>query len=147
MPRPLPLDLFAEITTAGGTTYRWDANQAPGSRPQNLSFRNKIGEGFSDATLQLARRVDLDYPDLNLGDTVTIRGADGSTVYEGYVVAFPRSLADTHSIGVTLTGWMAHAKDRMLQEIYVDREVGGWGDMPLERKAALLGAGFSIGDL
>jgi hypothetical protein len=133
----LPLDLFIEVTTAEGTRYRWDANQAPGSRPLNLSFRSKIGEGFSDASLQLARRIDLDYPDLNLGDAVTIRGADGGTVYEGYVAAMPRELSDRHVIGVTLTGWMAHAKDRQFQEIYVDRDIGQWGDMPLERKAGL----------
>jgi hypothetical protein len=67
MPRPLPLDLFVEVTTPDGTRYKWNANEAPGSRPINLSFRSKIGEGFSDASLQLPRRIDLDYPDLNLG--------------------------------------------------------------------------------
>jgi hypothetical protein len=142
----LPLDLYIEVTTADGTRYRWDANQAPGSRPLNLSFRSKIGEGFSDASLQLARRIDLDYPDLNLGDAVTIRGADGGIVYEGYVAAMPRDLSDTHVIGVTLTGWMSHAKDRQFQEIYVDRDIGQWGDMPIERKAVLLVGSDSIGD-
>jgi hypothetical protein len=147
MPRPLPLDLFAEVTTADGTRYKWDANQAPGSRPVNLSFRSKIGEGFSDASLQLPRRIDLDYPDLNLGDTVTIVGADGGIVYEGYVAAMPRELSDRHVIGVTLTGWMAHAKDRMFQEIYVDRDIGQWGEVAIERRAAWMAANISVGDL
>jgi hypothetical protein len=40
----------------------------------------------------------------------------------------PRELSDRHVIGVTLTGWMAHAKDRMFQEIYVDRDIGQWGE-------------------
>jgi hypothetical protein len=132
---PLPLDLYMEVTTAEGTHYRWDANQLAGSRPLNLSFRSKIGEGFSDASLQLARRIDLDYADLNLGDSVSITGADGGIVYEGYVAAMPRELADSHSIGVTLTGWMSHAKDRRFQEIYVDRDAGQWGAMPVERRA------------
>jgi hypothetical protein len=126
----LPLDLYAEVITADGTRYRWDANQAPGSRPQNLSFRTKIGEGFSDSGLQLARRIDQDYPDLNLVDSVVLTGADGSIAYEGRVAAMPRDLGDTHSIGVTLAGWMAHAKDRSFQEIYVDRDAGQWGEMP-----------------
>jgi hypothetical protein len=144
--RPLPLDLFVEVTASDGTKYRWDANQLPGSRPQNLSFRTKIGEGFSDASLQLARRIDLDYPDLNLVDSIAITGADGSIAYEGFVAAQPRSLSDTHSIGVTLAGWMASAKFRTFQEIYVDRDASQWGDMPIERKAANLGAGVSMGD-
>jgi hypothetical protein len=131
MPRPLPLDLYVEVTSADGTNYRWDANQPAGSRPTNLSFRTKTGEGFSDASLQLARRIDQDYPDLTLGDAVTIVAADGGIVYEGYVAAMPRELAGSHAISVTLTGWMSHAKDRRFQEIYVDRDVG-----PVGRHAA-----------
>lgn len=145
MARPLPLDLYAEVTTADGTNYRWDANQAPGSRPVNLSFRTKTGEGFSDASLQLPRLIDRDYPDLNLGDNVTIVDADGGIVYEGYVAAMPRELSDRHVIGVTLTGWMSHAKDRQFVEDYVNRNVGDWGDMPIEEKARLAGS-VSMGD-
>jgi hypothetical protein len=69
-------------------------------------------------------------------------------VYEGYVAAMPRELSDRHVIGVTLTGWMAHAKDRMFQEIYVDRDIGQWGEMPIERRAALGWRPiFQLGDL
>jgi hypothetical protein len=144
--RPLPLDLFVEVTASDGTKYRWDANQLPGSRPQNLSFRTKIGEGFSDASLQLARRIDLDYPDGNLVDSVAITGADGSIAYEGFVAAQPRDLSDTHSIGLTFAGWMASAKFRTFAEIYTDRDASQWGEAPIERKAANLGAGVSMGD-
>ena len=42
---PLPLDLSVEVTAAGGARYRWDSNQDPGSRPQGLGWRTKIGEG------------------------------------------------------------------------------------------------------
>jgi hypothetical protein len=147
----IPLDLYAEVTTANGTRYKWDANQAPGSRLQNLSFRTKIGEGFSDASGQLARRIDADYPDLNLVDTVTFTGADGSVAYEGRMSAMPRDLGDTHSISVVLAGWMAHAKDRKFTEIYVDRSPSSWEDMDLATRAALAGSwtldgfGVSIG--
>jgi hypothetical protein len=144
---PIPLDLYAEITTADNTRYRWDANQAPGSRPRNLSFRSKIGEGFSDASLQLARRIDLDYPDLNLGDTVTLSAADGTVVYEGRVEAMPRDLSDSHSIGVTLAGWMAHAKDRKFSEIYVDRDTSVWQSPPLNERARLITGGIDIASL
>jgi hypothetical protein len=139
----LPLDLFAEVTTASGTRYKWDANQPPGSRLQNLSFRTKIGEGFSDASGQLARRIDQDYPDLNLVDTVTFTGADGSVAYEGRVSSMPRDLGDRHSIGVTLAGWMAHAKDRKFTDIYVDRDQSQWTDMSTARRAARVLANFS----
>jgi len=140
---PIPLDLYAEVTTSSGARYRWDGNQAPGSRPQNLSFRTKIGEGFSDANLSLARRIDQDYPDLDLVQTVTLIGADGGVAYEGRVAAMPRELTDSHSIGVTLTGWMAHARDRKFTEIYVDRDIGAWGPQSRGRRAVNLGANYT----
>jgi hypothetical protein len=136
----LPLDLYAEITTADGSRYRWDANQAPGSRLRNFSFRTKIGEGFSDASGQLARRIDLDYPDLGLVNTITVVGADGSVAYEGRLEAQPRDLSDTHSIGVTLAGWMAHAKDRRFTEIYVDRRTSEWKPPSRGRSVVLITA-------
>jgi hypothetical protein len=135
---PLPLELFGEVTTADGTRYRWDANQPPGSRLRNLSFSTKIGEGFSSAQGQLARRIDLDYPDLNLVDTVTFRGADGSVAWEGRMSAMPHSLGDTHGISVTLTGWMAHTKDRKFSEVFVDRDLSGWGEPSAKRRRDLL---------
>jgi len=137
------LDLFIEVETAGGARYRWDANQAPGSRPTNLSWRTSLGNGFGDASLILARRIDFDYSDLNLVDTVTVVGADGSVAYEGRLQAQPLSLDEKHSIGVTLAGWMAHAKDKKFREIYVDRDLGAWGGMSAKRRADLLVANYS----
>jgi hypothetical protein len=140
----LPLDLFAEVTTHDGTRYRWDANQAPGSRLRNFSFRTKVGEGFADANGQLARRIDLDYPDLGLINTVTLTGADGSVAYEGRLAAMPRDLSDSHSIGVTLAGWMSHAKDRKFSEIYIDRQLNRWQPPSVQRQANTAGAGFPL---
>jgi hypothetical protein len=142
----VPLDLFAEIITASGARYKWDANQPSGSRPQNLSFRTKIGEGFSDASLQLARRIDQDYADLNLVDGLVLTGADGSIAYEGRNAAMPRDLSDTHSISVTFAGWMAHAKDRKFADVFTDRDTGQWGAPSAARKAAILAASTSLGD-
>lgn len=135
-----PLDLYLEVQTADGTRYKWDANQPAGSRLQNFSFGTKLGEGFSDGGGQLPRRIDLDYADLQLVQSVTAVGADGSVAYEGRLAAMPRELGDSHSIGVTLVGWMAHAKDRRFREVYVDRDLTGWGDQSATRRANLLAA-------
>lgn len=136
---PSPLDLTAEITDSNGTVYRWGASEtAAEDRLKNLSFSTKIGEGFSSAQGQLARRIDLDYPDLNLVDNVAFVGVDGSVAWEGRISALPRELSDAHSVGVTLTGWMSHAKDRKFTEVYVDRDLNAWGPPSLARKAAIL---------
>lgn len=142
----IPLELYGEVITASGSRYRWDANQSSQRRPRNLSFSTKIGEGFSSAQMSFARRIDLDYPDLNLVDSVRFLGADGSVAWEGRVSAMPRELGDSHSIGVTLTGWMAHAKDRKFQEIYVDRDLNAWGDITARQRAALLTANYGYLD-
>jgi len=140
---PLPLDLSVEVTAAGGARYRWDSNQDPGSRPQGLGWRTKIGEGFSDGQAQLSRRIDRDYPDLELVNNVAIIGADGSVAYEGRISAMPRELSTVHSIGVTLTGWMAHARDRKFTEVYVDRDISAWGPPSRGRRSVNLASNFS----
>lgn len=140
----VPLDLYAEVSTPDGTRYRWDANQPPGAVLRNFSFRTKVGEGFSDASGSLARRIDVEYPDLGLVNTVTVVGSDGSVAYEGRLSAQPRELSDQHSVGVTLTGWMAHAKDRKFTEVYVDRDLSGWKDPSLGRRAGLGAANYSL---
>jgi hypothetical protein len=145
MPRP-SLDLAVEITTANGTQHRWGPGRRAEEIPTGLSFRTKQAEGFADANVSLARRIDRDYIDLHLLDSVVIAGASGDIAYEGRVTALPRSMQDTHQIAVQMAGWMAHARDRKMTEVYVDRDLGGWGDMPLNRKAAHATASRSFGD-
>lgn len=136
------LEHFCTITTSDGATYNWDANQPPGSRLRNLSFSTKIGEGFSLATGTLARRIDQDYPDLQLGAEIVITGADGTVVFEGRLSAMPRELGQTHNISVTFVGHMAHAKDRKFTGIYVDRALSPWGGLSIKRRANLLTGGY-----
>jgi hypothetical protein len=139
----IPLDLSVHVRDAAGTTHRWGPDEVPGNRLRNVSFSTKIGEGFSSAQGQLARRIDLDYPDLGLVNTVSFIGADGSVAWEGRVSALPRELTDSHTVGVMLTGWMAHAKDRKFSEIFVDRDQQAWGEIPINRRSQLLAVNLS----
>jgi hypothetical protein len=132
-----PLDLYIEVDTIGGGRYRWDAQQAPGSRLQSFTFATKTGDGFSEASGQLSRRIDQDYPDLQLANGIRVVGTDGSVAYEGRVQALPRDLGDAHSISVTTAGWMANASDRPGSEIYVDRNLSSWGPPTVARNSAL----------
>jgi hypothetical protein len=140
------LEHYCEITTSDGATFRWDANQPPDSRLRNLTFSTKIGDGFSLATGTLARRIDLDYPDLQLGAEIVITGADGTIVFEGRLSAMPREVGQTHSINVTFVGHMAHAKDRKFSETYVDRDLSAWGGMSRGRKSAHLTGNYTPTD-
>jgi hypothetical protein len=60
------LELAVEVTGADGTQHRWGPGARAGDVPQGLSFRTKQGEGFADANVTLARRIDRDYVDLHL---------------------------------------------------------------------------------
>lgn len=140
-----PLDLSVEITDASGVRYRWDpGDKIAGNRPQGLSFNTKRGDGFAEASVTLARRIDQDYVDLNLFDDVAFIGAEGSIAYEGRVAAQPRSFSSTHSISVACAGWMTHARDRTFSEIYIDRDLSAWQAPSRTRQAALLAANYGI---
>lgn len=140
-----PLDLAVDVTDPSGVHYRWDSNDRyGGNRPQNLSFSTKRGDGFADASVTLARRIDRDYVDLHLFDDVAFVGADGSVAYEGRIAAMPRSVQEAHSIGVQCAGWMAHAKDKPFTEIYVDRDLSAWEQTSRARQATLLTNNFGI---
>jgi hypothetical protein len=138
----IPLDLYMEVEAASGARYRWDANQPAASRLRNVQITTKLGEGFSTLSGNLARRIDVDYPDLRLNQFITVVGADGHVVFEGRLVTMPREVADSHSISVTFVGHMAHAADRF-SETYVDRDLAAWGAIPLGRRVANLSANFS----
>jgi len=146
-----PLELAVEVVNATGVRTRWDPNSAiAGNRPQGLSFTTKRGEGFADASVTLARRIDRDYVDLNLFDDVTFFGADDATAYEGRIAAQPRSFGEGHSISVNVAGWMAHARDQPFTEVFVDRDLSAWQSPSRARILALLAAGngvhgFSVG--
>jgi hypothetical protein len=132
-----PVDLSIEVESVNGARYRWDQNQAPGSRLGAFSFRTKIGDGFSDASGQLPRRIDQDYPDLSLFNWIKATGVDGTIAYEGRVEAMPRDLSDSHSIGVTCAGGMVTAARNTFTEVYVDRDLSQWTAPGLVRRSAL----------
>lgn len=140
-----PLDLQAELVHPDGTTTRWDADSAAKDTPTGITLRTKRYTGFADAQFQLARRIDIDYPDLGLLDGINLIGYDGSVAYEGRIATMPRSLQGAPSIGIQAQGWMSHAKDEPFTEVYVDRDLSKWAGPSMNRTAALLNAGQIVG--
>jgi hypothetical protein len=122
-----PTALSVNLTDASGVVTRLGPEDTnPETIPTAISFRT-ARDGFGDASMTLARRIDRDYIDVNLLDEVQIVGADGTIAYEGRIGAAPRTFDGQHSVGLQFAGWIAHAKDRQFTEIYVDRELARWG--------------------
>lgn len=141
--------LSVNVTHADGTVTRWGGDEPNATHvPRSIQFATSVPGGFKDLTLELARRVDTDYPDLNLLDTVTVTGAGGQVAWEGRVTALPRQHSEDTSITVQAVGWAAHLRDDpSFTEIYVDRDLGRWGDMPYNERNRLLTANIDIGSL
>lgn len=138
-----PTALSVNVTDANGAVTRWGSEDLDAADiPTNISFRTGR-DGFGDASLTLARRIDRDYVDLNLLDDVTIVGADGTTAYEGRIGAAPRSFDGAHSISLQCAGWIAHTRDRQFTEIYVDRDLSQWHSASRARQVALIGGNFT----
>lgn len=141
-----PLDLHAELVYPDGTTVRWDRDSREAKdRPTGMSFRTQRYTGFADAQLTLNRRIDLDYPDLDLLDGINLVGHDGSSAYEGTIGSEPRSLEGTPQIGIQAQGWMAHAKDQQFVEPFVDRDPSKWVSPAARRVASLISSSFMLG--
>jgi hypothetical protein len=133
-----PLGLSVNVTRPDGTVTRWGANDPkPENRPRNLTWATRRMQGFADGGCNLARRLDRDYPDLNLYDSVEFVGDDGSTAYDGRIGGLPRTMDDRHTISLQLAGWIAHAADRPFSRVFIDRDLARWQEASLARKAAL----------
>jgi hypothetical protein len=131
-----PLGLHTEIETAAGDTYRWDGNaRNPADRPQAVTCGSKLGEGYSQSTVTLARKGALSYPDIDEFATIRHIGLDGQIAYEGRIAATPRS---GRKIEVQAVGWMSHARDTPIPALLiVDRDMNNWAGASRTRNIAL----------
>lgn len=127
-----PLELTATVIAPDGTEARWASHLPAANRPQGIQFSTASMHGFNTLNLTLPRRIDQEIIDVQLFDSLVLTGADGSTAWEGRVSSLPRQLDTGHSITVQAVGFMAHAKDRKLTEIYVDRDLSHWGPVSVQ---------------
>ena len=138
--------LSVRVTTATGESYRWAPDEWDYLNiPQSLSFSTAMPGGFDTLSVVLPRRIDRDYPDLNLLDNIEVLGAGNQVAWEGRVVQLPRSLDEVFSITVGAVGWSSHLMDDpSFREIYVDRELGNWKMLPTAAHSiALRGASLA----
>lgn len=141
--------LSISLTHADGRITRLGPDETDAANiPQDLSFSTSIPGGFKDASLGLLRRIDTDWPDLDLFDNVRIVGPGNRVAWEGRQAQFPRSHGDSFQITPGAVGWSSHLRDNpSFTQIYVDRALSTWGETPLGRKTDIAAASISQGDL
>src|SRR6185312_4244531 len=134
--------LTVAVITASGVSYRWGPDEwAVINIPQSISFSTAIPGGFDTCTMVLPRRIDQDYPDLNLLDTIQILGTGNKIVWEGRIQQLPRSHGDAFTITVGAVGWSSHLMDDpAFRQVYVDRDLSNWKPPSSARQIALRAA-------
>lgn len=139
------LELTVEVQCSSGRTYRWlpDAKDAA-QRPQIGDFQTQAGDGFATGSVALSRRIDRDYPDVALKNTVRFISQDGRVIYEGRVAAVGRSTSDGHKMVLELKGWMTYLRQRPFTEIYADRSAERWQPPSLNLRKAIAAAGYVL---
>jgi hypothetical protein len=140
---PLGLSVVA-IAADGSETIWWSGDRRAYNRPQQGTFRTRVGEGFSDGSFNLVRRIDRDWNDLSLYNTILVFGDDGRTAYEARVGGTPRSSQNGHSISVQTAGWMAHAADAKFRQVFVDAQPSSWNNAGLTGQSS---QNASFGDM
>lgn len=137
------LDCTVEITDPSGNRYRWGAGaRDPRDIPLSLRFSTRPGKGFDSCSLTLSRRLDAEYPDLQIEHEVRIIGADGKILWEGFTQSAPRERTmDGDSISLQALGWMDDAAGQEFVELLIDRDLSQWGDLSRGLHARLLQSG------
>lgn len=138
-----PSRLAVSITTADGQVTRFGPGETDAGRvAEGLSFSTAIPGGYRSLTLNLRRRADVDFPDIQLLSPVRVYGPGNRTVFEGRVSALPRQHGDGYGVQVQVEGWAAHLRDdESARGIYIDRDLGRWHPPGLTRRGNLLAAG------
>jgi hypothetical protein len=141
--------LSLSVTHSDGSITRWGPDETdPINLPDGLQFSTSIPGGFKDLSCNLLRRIDLDYSDQTLFDSVRAYGPGNRTAWEGRMAQFPRSHGQGFSITPGAVGHSAHLDDFPgFREIYVDRDPGSFQECPIERRLLFAAAGVSLGDI
>lgn len=111
--------------------------------PSDLTFDTSNPGGFGSASITLPRPPDLFADDGKLFSHVELYGPGGQTFYEGYVNGTPQ--VGDNAIQLNLSGWVsALDKYETFRQVFVDRDLGRWGDASGPRRQGLLGTFNSV---
>ena len=143
-----PLRLHIDAVTPSGRHYRWGDDEPNATNvPSGLRFSDTAPGGFESMDCTLARKPGTDYADLERLSTLRVVGAGGDVAGEYRLERAPRTSGEQMAVSPSAVGWQAHLDDnKSAREIYVDRDLGHWGDIPLTRRVAFATSAISTGD-
>lgn len=138
-------DLSVVFSSASGEQFEYSTTT---SDPERLCLVTRVttqnGTGHESIEITIPRDARKRFDDLTLLQTVEVLLADGFQVFKGRVSGLP---VESGKLQVKAVGNFARFKDRKnICEIYKDADPANWQAMPVNRRAALLTAGYSPAD-
>lgn len=140
-------DISIIVERWDGTIIRWAGDELDAANvPCDLVYTTSMPGGFKSCTCTLFRDI-LDPAPEGLFDSVTIVGPGGLTYWEGRLQSMPASTDDGGRVTPAAVGWSSHLEDNQsFQVLGADRELSGWGPVPVRRRYALNGFNFNVID-
>lgn len=135
-----PLRLHLALETPSGRRYRWGQDEPdPANTFAGLRHSSTMPGGYESLDCTLPRRPGTDYTDLDRLSTLRVFGAGGEEAGEYRLERAPRTSGDQMAVAPSAVGWQAHLDDdKTIRQIYVDRDLGRWGGMSVQRRLGLL---------
>ena len=136
--------LAASLFLSDGRVVRFGGDEIDAENvPSDISWDTSNPGGFGSASITLPRPENLYADDGKLFSHVELYGPGGQIFYEGFVSGVPQ--VGTDSIQLNLSGWVSSLdKYETFREVFVDRDLGRWGDASRELRITLLAVCNSV---
>ncbi len=136
--------IAASLYLTDGRVVRFGADEIEAENvPSDISFDTSNPGGFGSASVTLPRPENLYADDGKLFSHMVLYGPGNQVFYEGFVNGVPQVGND--SIQLNLSGWVsALDKHETFRQIFVDRDLGRWGDASRARRISLLATFNSV---
>ncbi len=142
---PPPLRESWKLTTPSGRRFRWAEDEPKAENvPFNASYSSSMQGGYKDASVTLPRKPEVDYADLERGSRLEVFTC-GHRVGQYRLDRAPRASGDQIAITPQAVGYIAALEDdKSAAEIFVDRDMSGWGEPSARRIAAWTAAQVNL---
>ena len=133
----MPMRQTLIATAPSGKPYRWSEDgTSPDQALEDLNDSGSVPGGNQSLTVTLPRKLGVDYGDMKRGTRIEVMGAGRMKLGEYELQRAPKVSGDKLSVSPAAAGYEGHlVGDNTAQEIFIDAEIGAWGETSAQRRA------------
>jgi hypothetical protein len=141
-----PMRQYVMATAPNGKTYRFGGDEPNAEQVvEDLEDSSSAPGGNKELTGRLARKPSVDYGDMKMGTKIEVFGAGQRKISEYRLERAPRSSGDYLVMDPAAVGYQTLLTDNEeALEIFVDSDVGSWGDPSAQRRSDSKNAGYPL---